>query len=247
MLTIKQLADYVGVTVKAVRHYHRIGLLPEPERDSHGYRSYLAEDVITLHRIKVLADAGVPLAKVRELLDADRSTFACAQRKIDASLRAKIRELEQARRRLRALVTEEDPFLPEPLRRLLSKYAVLNLPEDIERLNRNGWLLTSIVFPEFTGRWAALYERFLDDPEYRVLFLETVKAREWDPDDPRLEDLADRTAIWVRQQNQRSWAEPDAQHTDSLGFKLVTTFGELTAAEERLYQLVNERIGDSGK
>ena len=33
MLTISQLAAYSGVTVRAVRHYHQIGLLPEPERD----------------------------------------------------------------------------------------------------------------------------------------------------------------------------------------------------------------------
>ena len=33
MLTISQLAAYAGVTVRAVRHYHQIGLLPEPERD----------------------------------------------------------------------------------------------------------------------------------------------------------------------------------------------------------------------
>src|SRR5438876_421698 len=33
MLTIGQLAAYAGVTVRAVRHYHQIGLLPEPQRD----------------------------------------------------------------------------------------------------------------------------------------------------------------------------------------------------------------------
>ncbi len=38
MLTIGQLAAYAGVTVRAVRHYHQVGLLPEPERDASGYR-----------------------------------------------------------------------------------------------------------------------------------------------------------------------------------------------------------------
>ena len=32
-VTIGQLADYAGVTIKAVRHYHKRGLLEEPERD----------------------------------------------------------------------------------------------------------------------------------------------------------------------------------------------------------------------
>lgn len=93
MLTIKQLADHVGVTPRAVRHYHRIGLLAEPARDRSGYRSYTARDVIELQRIKVLADAGVPLARVRELLDAEPSRPAGAAAEIDAALRQRIREL----------------------------------------------------------------------------------------------------------------------------------------------------------
>ena len=62
MLTIGQLAAYAGVTVRAVRHYHQIGLLPEPERDASGYRRYGATAVVSLIRIRTLANAGVPLS-----------------------------------------------------------------------------------------------------------------------------------------------------------------------------------------
>ena len=48
MLTIGQLAAYAGVTVRAVRHYHQIGLLPEPERDASGYRRYGPTAVVSL-------------------------------------------------------------------------------------------------------------------------------------------------------------------------------------------------------
>lgn len=60
MLTIGQLAKYVGVTVRAVRHYHQRGLLTEPGRDASGYRRYDAHAVLDLIRIKILSDAGVP-------------------------------------------------------------------------------------------------------------------------------------------------------------------------------------------
>jgi hypothetical protein len=60
VLTIGQLAAYAGVTVRAVRHYHQIGLLPEPERDASGYRRYGAKAVVSLIRIRTLANAGVP-------------------------------------------------------------------------------------------------------------------------------------------------------------------------------------------
>ena len=81
MLTISQLASYAGVTVRTVRHYHQIGLLAEPERDHSGYRSYDAAAVVRLTRIRVLADAGVPLARVQELLVAGPEEFAQPSRR----------------------------------------------------------------------------------------------------------------------------------------------------------------------
>jgi DNA-binding transcriptional MerR regulator len=60
MITIGQLARYAGVTIKAVRHYHRRSLLAEPPRDSSGYRRYDAQDAIDLVKIKTLAEVGVP-------------------------------------------------------------------------------------------------------------------------------------------------------------------------------------------
>jgi DNA-binding transcriptional MerR regulator len=78
MLTIGELASYAGVTVRAVRHYHAKGLLPEPERDHAGYRRYAAGAVVELIKIRTLAGAGVPLARVRELQRADEEEFAAA-------------------------------------------------------------------------------------------------------------------------------------------------------------------------
>ena len=79
MLTIGQLAAYAGVTVRAVRHYHQVGLLPEPERDASGYRRYGATAVVSLIKIRTLANAGVPLSQIGQLLEADAPAFAEAE------------------------------------------------------------------------------------------------------------------------------------------------------------------------
>ena len=100
MLTISQLAAYAGVTVRAVRHYHAKGLLPEPERDHSGYRRYDAQAVIELIKIRTLAEAGVPLARVQELLAADEEEFATAVAEIDRRLRREIRERQDHRRQI---------------------------------------------------------------------------------------------------------------------------------------------------
>src|SRR5689334_24335034 len=100
MITIGRLAHYAGVTIKAVRHYHKVGLLPEPARDHSGYRRYSAQDAIDLVKIRTLAEAGVPLAKVAELLRADEEEFASAITGIDEALRRKEEEIRLARERV---------------------------------------------------------------------------------------------------------------------------------------------------
>jgi DNA-binding transcriptional MerR regulator len=100
MLTIGQLAEYAGVTIKAVRHYHARGLLEEPPRDSSGYRRYSAEHAILLIKIKTLAEAGVPLARIKELLAADSDRFAAALAEIDRKLQERADELLRTRERI---------------------------------------------------------------------------------------------------------------------------------------------------
>ena len=46
------------------------------------------------HHLKVLTDAGVPLSRVRGLVDAEQEAFREAAAQIDAELRARIAELE---------------------------------------------------------------------------------------------------------------------------------------------------------
>lgn len=62
-----------------------------PARDASGYRRYDAAAVVELIRIRTLAGAGVPLSRVRELLDAGPAEFAAAVNDIDRRLRAEIR------------------------------------------------------------------------------------------------------------------------------------------------------------
>lgn len=57
-LTIGQAAAFVGVTIKTVRHYHRLGLVAEPQRDGSGYRRYGSADLLRLVQVRTLAGAG---------------------------------------------------------------------------------------------------------------------------------------------------------------------------------------------
>src|SRR5262245_8763163 len=103
MITIGQLAAYAGVTIKAIRHYHRRGLLAEPPRDQSGYRRYSAQHAVDLVKIKTLARAGVPLARIKALLAADPDQFAAAIAEIDRSLQERAADLLRTRERIAQL------------------------------------------------------------------------------------------------------------------------------------------------
>ena len=197
MLSIGRLADYVGVTPRAIRHYHALGLLPEPERTASGYRSYDAQAVVDLQRIKVLTDAGVPLARVQELMDAGPPALRAAVAKLDAELAARLQALRQTRRSLAALAAGGERYLAPELAQLHAEMRELGVSERTLAADRDGWILVQVLFPEVISFWVNSQRTMLNDAEYRELYLLTDQAFDWEPEDPRIEELAQRSAAWV--------------------------------------------------
>ncbi len=208
-LTIGQLAAHAGVTVRAVRHYHQRGLLPEPERDASGYRRYGAQAVIDLIRIKTLADAGVPLARIQELLTADPAEFSDAIAEIDQALKRKIRELTQHRSQIAELAGGERLFLPDEVVELLNDLRGVGVSERAVQLERDGWILAVALTPELAPGWVEEKKAALADPEFRRLYLAGDQALSWDPGDPRLEKIAETMADWAARHDRETVAPPD--------------------------------------
>lgn len=70
---VHELAQRAGISGRALRHYHRIGLL-EPDRiGPNGYRYYGPRAVARLQRILLLRDTGMALADIAAVLDAPES------------------------------------------------------------------------------------------------------------------------------------------------------------------------------
>ncbi|PPK63196.1 MerR family transcriptional regulator [Actinokineospora auranticolor] len=191
MLTIGRLAAHAGVTVRAVRHYHRIGLLPEPARDHSGYRAYDAAAVVRLIRIRTLADAGVPLARVRELLDADPAEFARAVAQIDTRLRAEVRRLQDTRRRLAGLAAGEHLALPPSVVRYLDRLRGLGVGERYIAMERDAWILVAAQVPHLIDAVMADKHERLDDPDVVRLYGFLQGDLDAPADDPRIVEIAD--------------------------------------------------------
>ncbi|MEU5809282.1 MerR family transcriptional regulator [Streptomyces sp. NPDC047718] len=67
---IGDVAALVGTTPRAIRHYHAMGLIPEPGRGGDGRRRYGFQDVVRLLWIRKMADAGIALHDIRDAFTA---------------------------------------------------------------------------------------------------------------------------------------------------------------------------------
>ncbi|WP_308466536.1 MerR family transcriptional regulator [Rathayibacter soli] len=240
MLTISQLATYAGVTVRAVRHYHQVGLLPEPERDRSGYRAYDAAAVVRLIRIRTLADAGVPLARVQELLDAGPEAFAGSVREIDKKLRAEIRRLQGNRKRIARLAAGEHLALPQGVVDYLDRLRGLGVGERYIELERDSWIMLAAQVPQQIDSIIAKKHEELADPDMMRLYSLLSGALDWPADDPRVTEVADiLERLMVRAVEAGDMGNNDLD--DPFVDLLDTTTVESSPVAERLLAILEER------
>ncbi len=92
----RQLADLTGVTLRSIRHWHDVGLLPHPERRSNGYKQYTARHLVLALRIARLTGLGFTLEQVEGMLESEEQ----GQESLDAlrtELDGRITELTRIR------------------------------------------------------------------------------------------------------------------------------------------------------
>ncbi len=245
MLTIGQLANYVGVSTKTIRVYHAKGLLPEPVRDASGYRRYDAQAIIDLTRIVTLAQAGVPLARINDVLTADAGTVAEQIDRIDTELRDHIRQLRQRRTRLRHLDQPDRLCLPPEAVEYMNRLRAIGLSERHEDAIRDGWILGYAVVPDITRAILPARTALLDDAEYVAVLRGYDEAIDWEPDDPRLDQLADAAAQLARRMTLVSdLPDFDKVPPETIDI-LIGHLGIDSPAWERLDQLITKRFAAS--
>ncbi|QDQ98328.1 MerR family transcriptional regulator [Tomitella fengzijianii] len=238
MLTIGQLAAHAGVTVRAVRHYHRLGLLPEPPRDHSGYRRYDARAVVDLIRIRTLAGAGVPLAKVPDLLHATPADFSAAVARIDDRLCAQIRRLENNRTTIARLAAGDSLALPDSAVSYLAMLRAQGVPESMVEVERDSWIILAAKWPDRLDAWIADKRRSFDDPRmlrlYRLLDLDGITA-----EDPRLAEAAD---LLVALSEAYDPAEQPDELTEQALVELLDSFADRYGPiADRMQELLAQR------
>ncbi|MFD6396675.1 MerR family transcriptional regulator [Nocardia sp. NPDC060249] len=248
-VTIGQAAVFAGVTIKTVRHYEKNGLLDEPARDSSGYRRYGSAELLRLVQVRTLAAAGVPLAEIGPLLDADADAFATELADVERRLTERIEELIVRRDTLHRLADGDRTLLPDRAVALLARLPGLGFPPAEVAAAREGWVLARALVPEGFDDYLTNVENALDDTEFLTLSRRASESATWEPDDPRIEEVATALAehYLANPEQLKIVTGLQARTEAATRYKLIRHHGEeRESASARLSALVEAKLRAAG-
>lgn len=108
MWSPRQLGELADTSRRTVRHYHELGLLPDPERSGNGYTQYGVAHLIRLLRIRRMTQLGLTLPQIAAL-DHGTDHPAEALRELDATLAAQVELLQRTRTELAQMLERGAP------------------------------------------------------------------------------------------------------------------------------------------
>lgn len=113
-LKIGEFARLTGVTAKTILHYHKIGLLAEPERSSAGYRLYGMNELKHMRSIKRLKSLGLSLEEIKAIIGCVQEK---SNREVLMSLQAELESqktiIEDRLAKIHAMLSQEKETLVE--------------------------------------------------------------------------------------------------------------------------------------
>lgn len=196
-LRIGQVADLLGITPKTIRHYHKLGLLPVPEREDNGYRVYRVQSLYRINLIKSLKRIGFSLSDIQQIIDADSPDEQLHHelRRMKQDVDAQIAELQSRQELIHSLISKE-ATLDETQQPEFPVIIDMMPPSFIENLNNLSpeiMTLEKTLYNQLDSfQWGAEYEELLqklgtllaENPEI-MQALETAfeRAKHIAPDD----------------------------------------------------------------
>lgn len=264
-LTIGEVAKLTGVTTKTVRHYHQLGLLPEPERSKSGYRLYSADDLLRLRRVRRLRSLGLPLKRIKALLGdpGDKNTLREVLGDLLTEVSGEIERLEERRRRIEGLLARED--LEDSIETSGKPYAIelaeKHLGEHLSGVSAGLWeqerklwsTLDAFEWPEGYVEMQELVIRYYADRpgEYREMLAVSERLNavaDLPEDSPEVERVAEELA---RRLERTPFPKDPLGDTPLASGPLGSVFSEIlmssfAPAQRRVLELVQRMLEDQG-
>lgn len=142
-MRIGELASWAGVTPRTIRHYHNIGLLPEPLRSANGYREYAMSSVLQMVRIRRLVELGFRLDEIRRIVAGSaEQSLDDALEDLDRHLAVQQRRISDKRAAIAALRTNGDDD-PRQLAEVVGALAAAIESDGVD-VELESWLLATV-------------------------------------------------------------------------------------------------------
>jgi DNA-binding transcriptional MerR regulator len=169
-----KIGDFVkltGSTLKTVLYYHKIGLLPEPERSSGRYRLYGPAELTRMQVIKHLKCLGLDLKHIKEILGDihNHKTLREVLQSLQTELLREKESLEERIAKIEKLLSEDTVPLDEDNFASPSFQMIMDIlgPDQIEKYARTS--------PELFAQQRKVYS-ILDDFQWGENYQETFRA-----------------------------------------------------------------------
>lgn len=146
LLTISEFSCVTHLTVKALRHYHDVGLLRPAEVDTvTGYRLYATAQVPAAQVIRRFRELEIPLDDIRAILNSDRPTVSdeVMLRHLD-QMRFKLEQTQSTIASLHDLLEGRNTAVPTE-RRTLVGVRVLAILDRVEWDETETWLAAALT------------------------------------------------------------------------------------------------------
>ncbi len=170
-LKVSEFVKLTGTTLKTVNYYHKIGLLPEPERSAGGYRLYGPAELNRMRLIKHMKSLGLGLRQIKEMLRdvQDPSSSLEVLQSLRRELLKSIATLQERVAKIDALLGTDASLLDEDL------FDSPSLQNTTEILGADNMEIYARSYPEIFDQHRKLYG-ILDDFEWGEDYQQTFSG-----------------------------------------------------------------------
>lgn len=248
---IGELAALVGVSTRTVRHYHHLGLLPEPDRLANGYREYRLRDAVVLARVRRLAELGLSLDEIRDVLTDDQGReLRDVLLELDADLALQQEEIVARRERLATLLADAD-LRPDSTVSSDMAAVLRDLPAAGSKFGEFDREVLTLIHtatdPADRTSFSALFQPLTEPRAFaqtQAFYARLDELADADPGDPRVADLAGDLAAHLPDELASAMlASVDGAET---GHWLKMLSQELSAAQAEAFRLLMIMLKERG-
>jgi hypothetical protein len=162
---------------------------------------------------------------------------------MDHRLRAEIQERQRHQERVAELAAGDSLALPPEAVAYLDRLRELDIPERAIQMERDAWILVAAQIPAQMPALMALKRGQIEDPAVIATYFDLLEAADWDVDDPRLPEVADRL-VAMFEEDADNWTEDQIADFDldpDLVVLLDEVFVNAVPVARRLLRLLEER------